>query len=138
MGPPSRFHKASRRILGQRSLAAGVEVAEQIESLPQLGRGRRRMKFKICEQQGRELTHATVSFIEQREIVKLFRLSERLRVSDGRFKLGPWQYGLDGSKRIAAARARLDERSAYPGVEPHFLVDRFAAGMELLSVRAFG
>ena len=50
------------------------------------------------EQQRRELTHATVSLVEQREIVKLFRLGERLRFSDGRFKLGPWQHGFDSGK----------------------------------------
>ena len=35
------------------------------------------------------------------------------------------------------AGTRLDERLAYPGVEPYFLVDRFAAGVELLGVLAF-
>jgi hypothetical protein len=95
-------------VLGQRALAAGIEVAEQIESLQQLGRGRRRMKFKMREQQRRELTHATVALAEQREIVKLFRLGERLRFSDGRFKLGPWQHGFDGGKGISAAGTRRD------------------------------
>src|ERR1700675_2571026 len=95
------------------------------------------MEFKIHEQERREFTHATISFVEQREMVKFFRLSERLRFSHGRFKLGPWQHGLDSGKYIAAAGTRLDERLAYPGVEPYFLVDRFAAGVELLGVGAF-
>jgi hypothetical protein len=51
------------------------------------------MEFKMREQERRELTHATVALVEQREIVKFFRLSERLRFSHGRFKLGPWQHG---------------------------------------------
>ena len=61
-------------------------------------------------------------------------MSERLRFSHGRLKLGPWQYGLDSGKYIGAAGTRLDERLAYPGVEPYFLVDRFAASVELLGV----
>ena len=64
-------------------------------------------------------------------------MSERLRLSHGRFKLGPWQHGLDSGKYIGAAGTRLDERLAYPGVEPYFLVNRFAAGVELLGVGAF-
>ena len=92
------------------------------------------MEFKMREQERRELTHATVALVEQREIVKFFRLSERLRFSHGRLKLGPWQYGLDSGKYIGAAGTRLDESLAYPGVEPYFLVDRFAAGVELLGV----
>ena len=75
------------------------------------------------EQERRELTHATVAIVEQRKKVKCFRLSECLRFSHGRFKLGPWQHGLDSGKYIASAETRLDERLAYPGVEPHLLVD---------------
>ena len=74
MGSPPRFHETGRHVLGQRALAAGIEVAEQIESLQQLGCGRRGVEFKICEQEGRELTQATVSLGEQREIIKFFRL----------------------------------------------------------------
>ena len=122
-------------MLGQRAFAAGIEIAEQIESLQQLGRGRSGMKFEMRQQQRRELTHATVSLVEQSEIVEFFRLSECLRFSHGRFEFGPWQHGLNGGKYIAAAGARLDERLAYPGVEPYFLIDRFAAGVELLGVR---
>src|SRR6266403_589485 len=137
MGSPARFHETGRHVLGQRTLPAGIEIAEQIESLQQLVRSRRGMEFKMREQERRELTHATVALVERREIVKFFRLSERLRFSHGRFKLGPWQYGLDSGKYIGAAGTRLDERLAYPGVEPYFLVDRFAASVELLGVGAF-
>jgi hypothetical protein len=42
-------------VLGQSALAAGIEVAEQIESLQQLGCGRRGMEFKIREQAGANL-----------------------------------------------------------------------------------
>jgi hypothetical protein len=37
-------------VLGQRTLPAGIEIAEQIESLQQLGRSRRGMEFKMREQ----------------------------------------------------------------------------------------
>ena len=128
-------------MLGQRSArAAGVEVAEQIERLQQLRpRPKRSMEFKI-RRAGAARIYARYysAFIEQREMVEFFRLSERLRFGQsGRFKLGPWQHRLDGGKYIAAARTRVDERLAYPGVKPYFLVDRFAAGMELLGMRAF-
>jgi hypothetical protein len=49
-------HKAGRHLLGQSALAAGVEVAEHIESLQQFGLGRRGMEFKMRQQQRRELT----------------------------------------------------------------------------------
>ena len=101
-------------MLGQRALAAGVQVAEQSESLQQLGGGCCGMEFKMREQERRELTHATVAIVEQRKKVKCFRLSECLRFSHGRFKLGPWQHGLDSGKYIASAETRLDERLAYP------------------------
>jgi hypothetical protein len=64
-------------------------------------------------------------------------LSERLSFSHGRFKLGPWQHSLDGGKYIAATGTRLNDRFTYPGIEPYFLVDRFAAGVKLLGVGAF-
>lgn len=70
------------------------------------------MEFKMREQERGELTHATVALFKQREIVKFFRLSERLRFSHGRLKLAPWQYGLDSGKYIGAAGTRLDERLA--------------------------
>ena len=54
MGSPARFHETGRHVLGQRALAAGIEVAEQIESLQQLGCRRRGMEFKIREQEGRD------------------------------------------------------------------------------------
>jgi hypothetical protein len=60
-------------VLGQRTLPAGIEVAEQIESLQQLVRSRRGMEFKMRERERRELTHAAVALVEQREIVKFFR-----------------------------------------------------------------
>ena len=60
MGSPPRFHETGRHVLGQRTFSAGIEIAEQIESLQQLGRGRRGMEFKMREQERRELTHGTV------------------------------------------------------------------------------
>ena len=49
MEPPARFHKTGRHILGQRALAAGIEIAEQIESLQQLSLSRRGMEFKMLK-----------------------------------------------------------------------------------------
>jgi hypothetical protein len=85
-----------------------------------------------------ELTHTTVPLIKQREIVKLFRLSKSLRFSHGRFKSGPWQYGLNRGNHITTAGARFDKSLADTRVEPYFLVDRFAAGVKLFSVRTLG
>src|SRR6516162_576792 len=76
------------------------------------------MEFKVCQQQRSELTNSAVSLIKQREIVELFRLSELLRFSYGRFKFGPWQYGLNRGKHIAASGARLDESLAHASIEP--------------------
>ena len=70
MGPPARFYKTGRYVFRQRALAAGGEVTKQIESLQQLGRGRRAMEFKMREQERRELTHATVALVEPRQKVK--------------------------------------------------------------------
>jgi hypothetical protein len=64
---------------------------------------------------GDACARATVALVEQREVVKFFWLSERLRLSHGRLKLGPWQYGLHSGKYIGAPGTRLDERLAYPG-----------------------
>ena len=96
------------------------------------------MEFKVCQPQRSELTNSAVSLIEQREIVKLLRLSELWRFRYGRFKLVPWPYGLHCGKHIAASGARLDESLAHASIEPYFLIDRFAAGVKLLRVRTFG
>jgi hypothetical protein len=42
---PPRFHETGRHVIGQRTFPAGIEIAEQIESLQQLGRGRRGMVY---------------------------------------------------------------------------------------------
>jgi hypothetical protein len=47
MGSPPRFHETGRHVIGQRTLPAGIEIAEQIESLQQLVRSRRGMEFKM-------------------------------------------------------------------------------------------
>src|ERR1700730_2881401 len=65
MGSPPRFHETGRHVLGQRTLPAGIEIAEQIESLQQLVRSRRGMEFKMREKERRELTHATVSLVDR-------------------------------------------------------------------------
>src|SRR5579864_6066561 len=46
MGSPARFHETGRHVLGQRTLPAGIEIAEQIESLQQLGRSRQRLELR--------------------------------------------------------------------------------------------
>src|SRR6516165_4661946 len=113
MRPPTRLHETDWHVVGERAFAAGIEVAEEIERLQQLGRGWCGAKFEICRQERCELTHTTVPLIKQREIVKLFRLSKSLRFSHGRFKSGPWQYGLNRGKHITAAGARFDKNLAH-------------------------
>jgi hypothetical protein len=40
VGPPAWLYETRRHVLGQRALAAGIEVAQQLESLQQFGCGR--------------------------------------------------------------------------------------------------
>jgi hypothetical protein len=47
VGRPARIHETRRQMFGQRALATGIEVAEQIETLQQFSRGRCRMEFKL-------------------------------------------------------------------------------------------
>jgi hypothetical protein len=47
------------------------------------------MKFKMREQQRREVPDTSVSFVAQCQIVKLLCLGKRLRFGDGRCKLRP-------------------------------------------------
>src|SRR5688572_5474894 len=46
MGPPARFNKTGRHVLRQHTFAAGIEIAEQMESLQEFSCGRRGMKFE--------------------------------------------------------------------------------------------
>src|ERR1039457_2800983 len=92
----------------------------------------------MLKQQRRELAHAAVAVIEKRKIVKFLWLGKGLRLGDGRFKLGPWQYGFDGGERIAAPGTRLDQSLTDLNVQPDLFVDRFSAGVKLLGMHAFG
>src|ERR1035441_8668180 len=92
----------------------------------------------MLKQQRRELAHAAVAVIEKRKIVKFLWLGKGLRLGDGRFKLGPWQYGFDGGERIAAPGTRLDQSLTDLNVQPDLFVDRFSAGVKLLGRRVQG
>ena len=65
-------------------------------------------------------------------------LRELQRFADAGFEPLPWDDGLDGGERIASAALCVQQRLTDSPVQPHFVVDRLARGLELFLVTAPG